>query len=410
MSEPAAGQAAIIAVGTELTADGRPETNGTIITRALAPLGYEVAWRVATPDDESSLAHALSDAAARFELVVVTGGLGPTVDDVTREAVARAFGVALRHDERVFASIRARYEHYGRPVPVTAARQAQVPEGAEVLENDAGTAPGLLLRRAGSIVALLPGVPHEMERMLERRLLPRLPAAGGRPAVVRLLKVSGLSESDVQSAVIDLFAKGAASDPALTLLTSPGEVTVVVRGRGAADVERVFAESRRRLGAHVFTEDPRAGLETAAAELLAARGWTVATAESCTGGLLGATLTRVPGSSAWFRQGWITYSNEAKIALLGVEPGLIERHGAVSAEVADAMAGGARRLAGTDVALSITGIAGPDGGTAGKPVGLVYLSMATAALTRSTRHHFPGDRDNIRLFAVRTALNRLRLA
>jgi len=412
---PGAGTAALIAVGTELVADGRPDTNGTHISRELISVGFETVLRMAVADDEALIAQALQDAAQRFSLVVVTGGLGPTVDDVTREAVSRAFGLPLERDERIVREIHEKLARFGRPPGAGPERQAMVPQGAEVMPNDNGTAPGLLISRPGGVrVALMPGVPQEMERMLETQLLPRLKIAVASegalaPPWSRALKVSGLSESNVQDRVMDLFAPVDPAAPSLTLLTSPGEVTIIARGRDTALVERAIAQARLRLGEAVFAEDVVTSLESAVGSRLRLMSLTVSTAESCTGGLLGAMLTRIPGSSAWFRQGWITYADDAKTSMLGVDDALLERHGAVSEEVAAAMASGARERSGSDLAVSITGIAGPDGATPGKPVGLVYIAIAAQDDSRTTRHLFPGDRENVRLFAARTALNRLRL-
>ncbi|HZI93719.1 MAG TPA: CinA family nicotinamide mononucleotide deamidase-related protein [Patescibacteria group bacterium] len=413
---PRALSAAVIAVGTELVADGRQDTNGATIGLMLASIGYETATRTCVADDEELIAFALEEAARRVSLVIVTGGLGPTVDDVTREAAARAFDAPLQQDNLLLEDLRLRYQRRGMKFSEWSARQAMVPRGAEPIPNQAGTAPGLLfIRPNGTLVALLPGVPHEMERMMTEQLLPRLrdlaAAAGGDGGgglVTRGLKTTGLNEIEVQTRVLDLFDAGHEGGTTLTLLASPGEVSVIVRGRNAAAVESTWTQARARLGEHVFADDAFTGLESAVARVRPRESSRSPTAESCTGGLLGSLITKVPGSSRWYLQGWITYSNESKVASLGIDRQLLELHGAVSEQVATAMAEAARQRSGADIAVSITGIAGPEGGTQNKPVGLVYLATATEASTRVTRHLFPGDRQNIRLFSARAALGRVR--
>lgn len=411
-ASPDAG-AVIIAVGTELIVEGRPDTNGAAIARALTALGIATAQRVQVGDDEDEIARAIASASARHRFVIVTGGLGPTVDDVTREAVARAFGLELRQDPVLLEHLTQRYRSRGRVLDVWGARQAQVPTGAEPLPNAAGSAPGLFLRRPEGVVVVLPGVPHEMTRMLEEQVLPRLlpmtQDAGPSPLSLGM-RASGLTEMEVQNAILDLFGKTDAHPPIqLTLLASPGEVSVILRGTDEARLRELHAQVRARLGAAVFSLDTRTRLEEAVGVILSERGLTLAVAESCTGGLLGALITSVPGSSRWFVQGWVTYADAAKTGSLEVPSGLLATHGAVSEEVASAMADGARRLSGAHIAVSLTGIAGPAGGTVEKPVGLVFICVTSAAGSRTTRHMFVGDREMIRLYAARTALNRIRL-
>ena len=240
-------------------------------------------------------------------------------------------------------------------------------------------------------------------------LIARVAPAGEAPRT-RAMKVSGLSELDVQGRILDLFeAEGSREAPALTLLASPAEISVIVRGGDAARVEAIFEQARARLGEHVFAEDLDISLEAAVGRLLASRALKLACAESCTGGMLGALITKVPGSSGWFLQGWVAYANDAKRSMLEMDAALIEKHGAVSPQVAEAMALAARRLSGADIGVGITGIAGPQGGSPEKPVGLVHIGVDTCRGCRTTKHIFPGDRETIRIFAARTALNRVRL-
>jgi nicotinamide-nucleotide amidase len=402
-------QAALLAVGTELLADGRPDTNGIAISRLLAARGIATGLRVQLPDEVETIARVLGEAASRYPLLIVTGGLGPTMDDVTREALARAFGLGLTEHPAALEQIEARLRSRGRPMTAVSRRQALVPQGAEVLPNPAGTAPGVLLGAPGGArIFLLPGVPHEMHRMMAEQVLPRLAGAAGPPLAWRALKAAGLTEVQVQEKVADLA--DAHPSASLTLLAAPMEITIIFRAGEPREADRLAGLAAGRLGEAVFSEDPDRGLEEATGSLLRERGLTLATAESCTGGLLGSLVTRVPGSSTWYRQGWITYANESKTSALGVPAELWQREGAVSEAVAEAMAAGARRLSGASHALSITGIAGPEGGSPEKPVGLVYIGLASPGGCAVTRHVFPGDRETIRLFAARAALNRLRLA
>jgi nicotinamide-nucleotide amidase len=379
----------------------------------LRALGIDVIQRTLLPDDDAAIAGALREWDGRVGLVIATGGLGPTSDDLSREGICRAFGLELHEDPAVLAAIRTRYRARGVEVSAWSARQAQVPAGAEVLANEAGTAPGLMLARpSGTRFILLPGVPHEMEHLMVRAVLPRLEAearaAGWMPRQRRGFKVSGMVEVQVQEALDGLEGTGAGEGVGLTLLASPGEISVILRAHDTPLLDRAAAEARARLGSRIFTENLDDGLEHAVGRLLHQRGFTLATAESCTGGLLGQLVTRVPGASGWYVQGWITYANEAKSTLLGVDPAVIQAHGAVSEEVARAMAEGACARARTDRALAITGIAGPDGGTPDKPVGLTFVALASGASCVARRYQLGGDRDVNRLYAARLALNLLR--
>jgi nicotinamide-nucleotide amidase len=414
MRQRDAVHAAIIAVGTELVLDGRSDTNGVTVARLLASRGIDARMRLIVPDDEEEIALALEDVQRRFQIIIVTGGLGPTIDDVTREAACKAFDLDLQEDRGVLDSLKERCRALGREMSSQSARQAMVPHGATVLPNASGTAPGLQLTVAGTSIFLLPGVPHEMELMMRDHVLNRLDVLGlraGSPrSVSRALKVSGMTEVEVQERILDLLGQpGEARAIDLTLLASPAEITVILRGAREDLIAHAFERVRERLGRAVFAEDLDTGIEAAVGRALEKRGLSLAAAESCTGGLLAEMITRVPGSSSWFTQAWVTYCNEAKISLLGIEPALIVRHGAVSAEVAEAMAEAARRISGASIAVSISGIAGPSGASPGKPIGLAYLGVADRVGTRVTRHLFAGDREAIRLFSARTTLNRVRL-
>ena len=413
-------QAALIAVGTELLRYGRPDGNGCELSRMLEAEGIATHLRIVAPDDIAPIARAVQWTLGSCSLVVVTGGIGPTLDDLSRDAIASALGVPLVRDADEEARLSAREERRGRTLTSLAARQADLPEGSEPLPNPIGTARGFLFHRADDrIVIALPGVPAEMRRMMREEALPRIAALAARPGwsgvrrdpslVTRCLKSSGLTEAEVQERLAPLFAPPADAGPAidLTILSAAGEITFLARGEPDR-VAGLMTGARSRLGAHVFTEDPDEHLERVVGRLLDARGRTVAAAESCTGGLLMALVTSVPGASRWFDCGWVTYADASKESLLGVPAEALREQGAVSEPVVLAMARAARRLAGAAYGLSITGIAGPDGGSASKPVGLVWLGLAWDGGERAVRLQLSGDRETIRMIAARAALDLLR--
>jgi nicotinamide-nucleotide amidase len=402
----------VIAVGSELLLFGRSDTNGDWIARRLALRGVDVGRRTIVGDDEREIAEAITRARGRAALLIVTGGLGPTVDDVTREALARSLGAPLETDERVREALIERIRVRGYKILDSADRQARHPRGCELLRNPVGSAPGLLHRGPPCWTLVLPGVPGEMRAMFDEAAahLDVLPATGA--PFARFL-VGGLPESEVDDRVGDLIGR---SDTArVTILAAEGGVELHVLGTGPdrdaarAEVDRIAEEIRVRLGPLVGAR----GEETLAAVVvrrLAERGETLAVAESCTGGLLGGAITSVPGSSSAFLGGIVAYSNAVKIAALGIDPGMVEREGAVSEPVARAMAEGVRTRMGADWALAVTGIAGPDGGTESKPVGLVWIAAASAAGTLARRLMLGGDRAAIRARSVSAALELLRRA
>jgi nicotinamide-nucleotide amidase len=405
-------RAEILAVGSELMDPLRVETNALHITGRLFEAGIEVGVRCVVADDAGLLESALRSALARAEVVVATGGLGPTEDDLTREAAAAALGRALRRDEAIIEQLRARFARFGRVMAPVNEKQADVIEGATVLPNRRGTAPGQKVEAGGRLLYLLPGPPSEMQPMLEEHVLPDVRArAGGAVLVRRVLKIASMSESDVEQAVAPVYTRY--TNPRTTILGGPGQVELHLTGEGrdAAEaetrVEALAAGIRQALPGRVYSEDGRE-LHQVVAALLRERALTLALAESCTGGLVAERLTRVPGSSAFLDRALVTYSNRSKVELLGVDPAVIEAHGAVSPEAAQAMAAGARQRSNTDVAVAVTGIAGPDGGTPDKPVGLVFVALDGAAGTRVRRLHFPGERDRVRYQASQAALEMLR--
>jgi nicotinamide-nucleotide amidase len=406
-------RAELLAVGSELLHPERRETNGTWITGRLEEIGIEVVARTTVADDAAVLESSFRTALRRAELVIATGGLGPTADDLTREAAAAAAGRSLRRDEAAVQALKDRFAHYGRVMPAVNEQQADLIEGARFLPNPRGTAPGQWLETDGRILVLLPGPPPEMEPMFEKQVLPRLrERAGGRVLRRRVLKIAG-GESDVEETVAPLYRSF--DNPTTTILGAPGmtELHLVARGATAeeaeARIEALASGLRERLGPRLFSEDGRE-LHQVVAALLVERRLTLAVAESCTGGMLAARLTSVPGSSAFLERGYVTYSNRAKVELLGVEAALLERHGAVSEQAASAMAAGARARSGADLALAITGIAGPDGGSEEKPVGYVCFDARLADGTSIARDPvIPGGREDVRERSALVGMHLLRL-
>ena len=403
--------AACLGIGTELLGTDRLDTNSLEVTARLESLGIEVVAKGVADDTVDGICAVLSCLAGRADLVVATGGLGPTEDDVTREALSAWAGRPLVEDPGLAAAIRERYRAHGLEMPPFAVKMARLVDGATPLPNPSGAAAGMMMERDGTVVAVLPGVPHEMREILDGELVPRLSAmTAGERVLRRTLFLAGVYESDVERRIAPLYERFGRRN--VTVLCSAGTVRIVLRARGPED------EARRRLDEMeaAFTEavgedlaavdrDDLAGIVV---EQLVRRDQTVATAESCTGGLIGGELTAVPGSSAAFLGGVVAYSNGSKVRDLGVDPGLLEREGAVSEAVARAMAEGARNRFGTDWGIGVTGIAGPGGGTPEKPVGLVHWAVSGPGGTRASHRIFPGDRASVRRATVAMALDLLR--
>jgi len=406
-------KAELLAIGSELLGPLRAETNSLWLTERLLDAGIEVAARATLSDDAALLESAFRAALSRADVVIATGGLGPTADDLTREAAAAATARDLRREPAIVEGLRARFARYGRPMSDTNLKQADVIEGAEALHNTRGTAPGQLLEHQGRTLVLLPGPPGEMKPMFDEQVLPRLRARAGASRVVRrrVLRIAGMSESGVDELVAPVYSRF--ENPKTTILGAPGQVELhlVAQADGEAEAESRIDELarllREALPGRIFSEDGRE-LPHVVTHLLRERSLTLALAESCTGGLLSARLTDVPGVSAVLERAVVSYANRAKVEALGVDAALLERHGAVSEEVAVAMAAGIMRAARSDVAVAITGIAGPDGGTNDKPVGLVFVAICGAAGTRVRRNHFPGGRELVRQQATQVALEMLR--
>ena len=405
-----ARKAATIAIGNELIEGRHADTNSGEIAIRLAELGIEVEQFVVLGDDLARLERIFRELTAEYPIVVVTGGLGPTLDDITREAAAAAARVPLLRDEAQFEHLQQLWALRGRPMPAANERQAWFPRGAQVMANATGSAPGFRVWIDGGVLAALPGPPREMRAMLEAELLPWIRSTCGvGPAIsVSSLYLCGLPESQFADEVGAWMQRG--ENPRVDVTAHSGVLSVKVVSKQASQ-EHARAQTRARadelavrFAAHLFSrEDSR--LEVALVAALRERGWRITFAESCTGGGVAARLTSVPGASDVFREGWVTYSNEAKIQRLGVPAELIENHGAVSREVVEAMAEGARRESGADLALALTGIAGPGGGSAAKPVGLVWFAVAAPSGVRSfERRYAQHGRESVRAFAVHTSL------
>jgi nicotinamide-nucleotide amidase len=405
-------KAEIIAVGSELLTPDRTDTNSLFLTERLNRLGIEVTRKSIVGDNLGSIQDTFRAALERVELVVASGGLGPTEDDLTRDAVAELLRLRLVRNEGVIRAIQERFQSFGRTMAENNARQAMVPEGATILENKRGTAPGLWIESKQRIVVLLPGPPRELKAMFEGEVEPRL---APRAPALRLhhheLRVAGLPESDLDQRIAPIYKTYA--DVETTLLASPGEIEVHFRiwSADAAEAERRLDELERHvalaIGEFIISTDGET-MEQVVGRLLTANHATIATAESCTAGLVAERLTRVAGSSAYFLGGVVCYSNEMKTAFAGVPAALIEAHGAVSAEVARSLAEGIRRRTGAALGVGVTGVAGPSGGTPAKPIGTVHIALAAAGGTIERGVVFPGDRARIRWQAAQAALDMVR--
>jgi nicotinamide-nucleotide amidase len=413
--------AEIVAVGSELLGTSRLDTNSLFLAGRLAALGVEVRAKAVVGDDRTRLASVFASALSRTDVVVLTGGLGPTDDDLTREVVAGVLGLEMKEDAAIVSRIEERFARRGLRMPDVNRRQAMVPAGAVSLDNPNGTAPGIFIELQGEyegrVVVLLPGPPRELQPMFdelcERRLLER---AGPERLFREVLFVAGRGESHVEEMAQPIYSQWVTQVPAIetTILATPGQVELhlTVRARdaaaGASRVRAAREELEAALGQDVFSTDGRS-MEEVVGAMLAERGWTISAAESCTGGLILSRLTDVPGSSAYVLGGAVAYSNEAKTELAGVPPELIAAHGAVSEPVAVALADGIRARTGSTLSLGVTGIAGPGGGSPEKPVGTVAIALTGGGTTARVRvFSFFGGRPQIKFQASQAALDMVR--
>jgi nicotinamide-nucleotide amidase len=406
-------KAEIIAVGSELLTPDRLDTNSLYLTEELNSIGIEVVRKTIVGDNESLLREVFREALGRVELIISSGGLGPTQDDLTRETVADLLGRRLQRNEKIVQHIQGRFRALGREMPELNVRQAMVPEGAEVLENPRGTAPGLWIEDSGHFIALLPGPPRELKPLFREQVMPRLDRrVSGVRLFQRQLRVTGLGESHVEQRILPIYSRY--SDVTTTILAAPGEIQIHLRmwTTDAAQAKRTLDEMVQGLEIaltdRIYSEDGRS-LEEVVAHELTANGATISAAESCTGGLLAQRLTSIAGSSSYFLGGVVCYSNELKTAWVDVPPEMILSKGAVSAEVAVALAEGIRRRVGSTIGVGITGIAGPGGGTEEKPVGTVHVAISYPGGVKERGVRFPGERENVRWQASQVALDMVRI-
>lgn len=407
--------AAVLSTGTELTRGELVNTNASFLSEQLTQLGFQVVEGLTVDDDEARIAEAIDRLASRVQVVVCTGGLGPTTDDLTAAAAAKALRVGLVRDATSLERIRRRFEALGRTMNVANEKQADFPEGAAVLPNPVGSAPGFTFELRGTRFFFLPGVPFEMKAMFDESVVPAIAALAPRDSHQIHLRTVGLPESEIQMRLADV--EGA--HPGITLgyrATFP-EVEVKVHARAGSESEaedlarRVADLVKARLGEAVYGDHREDSFPAAVGRALRNRGLTIALAESCTGGLVGAMLTSVPGSSDYVLFDAVTYANSSKSQVLGVSQDTLRAHGSVSAEVAAEMARGAIRMSDADLSVAITGIAGPEGGSDQKPVGTVFFALHRRGGATETRQQlFPGDRERIRKLAAYYALRMLRRA
>jgi len=405
--------ASIVSIGNELLSGRTVDTNAAHAARQLRTVGVPVVSIYSVADEEPAIRRTLGLATAEADVVVTTGGLGPTDDDLTRQAIAGYLGVELVCREDLLGQLREFFANRGVDMPERNAIQACVPQGACAIKNPKGTAPGIRAEKDGKLLFALPGVPSEMRHMLENAVLPALrPMASGQTVVVRRLRCYGAGESTIAEMVGDAMRRG--QNPLVNCTVHAGVITleIVATADRNEEAEKMAAQQEQHLRASLGRLVYGTGDQTLAeivGERLAREGKSVAVAESCTGGLLAKLITDIPGSSRYFACGWVTYSNDAKKRELEVPAEMIDEYGAVSEPVARAMAQGARRRAGTDYAISITGIAGPGGGNEQKPVGLAYIAVAGGESVNTSRFVFSSDRSSVRSRAAQMALNLLRL-
>ncbi len=407
--------AEIISIGHELVLGEIPDTNACYLSERAATLGVDVRFHTCVGDYARDLADILNIALRRADLIIITGGLGPTADDVTRQVVADLCGSPLRLDEASLARIEALFRRrLNIPMPPENRIQAMIPDRADVIPNDWGTAAGFSIKHGRAHIMALPGVPSEMKKMFDAWVYPRLQSLTGNKGVIqsRLLNCIGMGESGVGQKIRHLM--DTARNPYVGTMVQAGVVSVRITARTETKQEadkliaEVEKEIRGLLGSAVFSVDSQ-GLEHAVYEQLARLNMTLSVAESCTGGLIAHKLTNVPGISRFFLEGIVAYSNQTKIEVLGVPKDLIDKHGAVSPQVAEALARGVQTRSDSNFALGVTGIAGPTGATPAKPVGLVYIAAAVPGDVRVQEFHFGGAREEIKERAAKAALNMLRL-
>lgn len=402
----------LICVGTEILLGNIVNTNGAYLAEKCAALGLSSYFQTVVGDNEERLTQVLSAAVSRSDIVILSGGLGPTEDDITKEVAAKVCGKELRGDEHSMERI-AEYFAAKDIIPTENNwKQAMVPEGSTVLDNDNGTAPGIIIETDQCKVILLPGPPGELIPMFEEKVVPYLQQMTSGVIQSQTVKICGVSESSVETMVKDLIEKQ--TNPTIATYAKTGEVHIRVTAAAETSqkavklIKPVVKELKSRFGQDIYTTDENTTLEKAVVDLLLANHLTVTCAESCTGGMFSSRLINVPGISEVYKSGYITYSNKAKRNLLGVKKSTLQRHGAVSPQTAKEMAKGVALVSKADVAVAITGIAGPDGGTEEKPVGLVYIACSVKGNVTVQEYCFKGNRTKVREAAVSAALKLMR--
>ncbi len=404
----------LICVGTELLLGNIVNTNAAFISEKCAMLGLSMYYQSVVGDNQGRLEELLRTATERSEVVILCGGLGPTQDDLTKETAAKVMGKRLVEDERARQEIEAFMAKRSRAITENNWKQALVPEGCMVLYNPNGTAPGIIMEDGQTSVILLPGPPNELIPMFEEQVYPYLKERGPETICSKMVKLCGIGESSAETKILDLIE--AQTNPTVAPYAKTGEVHLRLTAKASSEEEAyrmivpVEEELKRRFGSLIYTDDPQMTLEMAVYELLKEHNLTVTTAESCTGGLLAGRLINVPGISEYLKEGYVTYSNEAKEKLLGVPAETLREHGAVSPQTAEAMAMGGAKAANADLCIAVTGIAGPDGGTKEKPVGLVYMSCYCRGKFYTEKNQYTGSRSKIREYSVASALTLLRQA
>lgn len=402
----------IIAVGTEILLGNIVNTNAAYLAEKCAGLGLSCYHQDVVGDNEERLCETIKTALSRSDILLLTGGLGPTQDDLTKEAAAKVMGKSLYLHEASRDAIKLFFEKRGLEITGNNWKQAMVPEGCIVVENPNGTAPGIIMAENGKHVILMPGPPNELVPMFETSIMPYLSKLQSCVIFSQTVKICGVGESKLETMVKDLIEKQ--TNPTIATYAKTGEVHLRVTARAENEkeakklVKPVVKELKGRFGSNIYTTDDTVTLEKSVVDLLLANHLTVCTVESCTGGLLAARLINVPGVSEVFKAGYITYSNKAKRRLLGVKKNLLIKHGAVSEQVAKEMARGAALVSKADVTVSVTGIAGPDGGTEEKPVGLVYMGCSVCGRLTVKKCQFSGNRAKIRENTVAVALSLMR--
>lgn len=401
----------LISVGTELLLGNIVNTNAAYLAEQCAYLGFSCYYQSTVGDNEERLIQTLRTAFSRSDLIILSGGLGPTEDDLTKESAAKIFESELFVDEDAKEHIQEYFEKKGMEIAVNNWKQAMVPKGALVLLNENGTAPGLIMEKNGKLMILLPGPPNEMIPMFENQVLPYLRAKAKEIIYSQVVKLCGVSESTVEEQILDLTGS---ENPTTATYAKTGEVHIRVTARGAGEteakqlVEPVIEELKNRFKTAVYSTEADVTLEASIVNLLKECDLKLVTAESCTGGMVSSRIVNVPGASGVFKEGFVTYSNKAKRRRLGVKKSTLEKYGAVSEQTAKEMAKGGVAFSKADACIAITGIAGPDGGTDKKPVGLVYIACTVCGKTYVEECHFSGNRSKIRESSAARALTLLR--